>query len=627
MSTNEVSKESETSSSSGKTIWVGVLIVTVVLFSFFSLYWNHVLTYRGGSGLFISWSWLMNNGYLPYRDFFCHAPVLCLLRHSLLLSLFDNHYIIIRAWSVIERVAQGVLIYLVLSRLFTRKVAALPAIVSVIAGSGDRADGLDVYTQEALFFSVICIASAVSVLQKSATRSKLILLAMLSGIAAGCSFFTKQSIGLACVFVAPLVVSVALGRFDGWARARQFLFAYIGGLVLTTGAFGAWLGAHGILTEFVIQAFVTAPKAKASGAFDFVSRFVDRNISLYPFLITGLIGIALTWKKLFKTNEPDPTAAESERIVDWFPTVFVCAAALLTGALLGYNWGPASTILHLIGTVLSQSGMFFTYYGLFLVCVLYSVKWLRKSLSKWEAQAFVYASIGFADTFMVGLSYPFYEAILSPGLAFLLALIFDDLKGKSRALFLTFCFLIISFSVLQRLHWPYFFDSFFESPVSQANKPLTTPKMAGFVLPADMADFIDETTKIIQENSKPDDKIFVYPEGGIFYGLAERHCTTFCMGHNMDTVADSVLEEDAQVLLANPPKVLIFYRTTEKMMADLESVWRKGKPSGNRALMRACEELGKRYRLVKKFPFPNACLGGLEIEVYVRPDKMEPTAK
>jgi len=54
-------------------------------------------------------------------------------------------------------------------------------------------------------------------------------------------------------------------------------------------------------------------------------------------------------------------------------------------------------------------------------------------------------------------------------------------------------------------------------------------------------------------------------------------------------------------------------------MTRLEKLWRMGRPSGNRALMKACEELGRRFRLVKKFSFPHACKDGLVVEVYVNP--------
>lgn len=89
----------------------------------------------------------------------------------------------------------------------------------------------------------------------------------------------------------------------------------------------------------------------------------------------------------------------------------------------------------------------------------------------------------------------------------------------------------------------------------------------------------------------------------------------------MDTTTNALAEKDAQIILDHPPKVLIYYQSSEATMRTLEQRWRKGKPSGNRKIDAVCHELASRYRLVKQFPFPKACGdGGIVVNVYVRPD-------
>lgn len=597
----------------------GAAVVAASLASFFLLYWNHCVTYRGGAGLFIGWSWMINHGYLPYRDFFCHAPVFYLLRGSALLSLFGNHFISMRACGMVERLVLGILIFLILARLFPKRVAALPTIITVVAGSCDCADPLDVYTQEALFFSVCSIACGVAVFDKQVSRSRLILLAALSGVAAGLSLFTKQTIGLACVVAAPVAVSLCLWRLNSLAQARQYFFAYVSGLVLCIAAFVAWLGANGILYHFLMQAFVTGPAAKAGNLGDFVWRFVDRNLQLSYSVAMALGLLALCWKKLIKTYPDQLTAPTSERIVDLLPTAVLAAAALAVGTYFGYQASAASNTFLMLGALLRSICMISTLYGLFALCLFYTMRLWRGTIDRFQAQAFVFASIAFGDTFMVCLSFPFYEAMITPGLALLLALVLNQLSRLKTLIFALFAFIIIGSGPTLKLRLPYYFEDWLESPVAIATKTMQAPQMAGYLLPADMADFLDETTKIIQENSKPDDLIYVYPEGALFYPLAERRCSTFSMGHNMDTVSDGLSEKDAKLLLEHPPKVLVYYRSSDEEMTRLEKLWRMGRPSGNRALMKACEELGRRFRLVKKFSFPHACKDGLVVEVYVNP--------
>lgn len=598
---------------------IGSSIVAFSLLCFFFLYYNNAVSYRGGNGLFIGWSWMINHGYLPYRDFFCHTPVLYLLRGCALLTLFDGQFISFRYAGMLERMVMGVLIFLILSKLFPKKVAVMPALVTMMAGSCDHSDCLCVYTTECIFYSIVCIACGVSAMKQNISRSKLILLAMLSGVAAGCCLFTKQSVGLGCAVAAPVVVSLGLWRLDGIKKAVEFVGAYLVGLIASSGAVLGWMAYNGILNDFLVQCFVTAPAAKATNAGDFFARFYSRTMESVACFGAALLILAFSWKKIIRLGEQPTDQSESAR--DMMPLAAIAAVALTTGTLLGAYWTAASTISVLLGLLVRTTSMFLTFYGLVFLCSVYLVKVIRGTINRWEIQAFIFASIAFADTFMVGLSFPFYEQIIPPGLAIVLAMLAYNLKGWKAFAYSTFCFVVISTSAINKIHYPFLFEDFIESPASQATKTLKAKHMKGFSLPADMADFIDETVEIVAQNTTPNDKIFAYPEGGIFYPLTERHCTTFCMGHNMDTVADSVAEKDAQKLLDDPPKVLIYYRTNENWMKKLEKLWRRGKPSGNRALMNACEELGKRYKLAKKFPFPNACEdGGVVVEVYVRPD-------
>ena len=602
---------------------VGSLLVVASLVFFVLLYWNNCVTYRGGAGLFVGWAWMINHGYLPYRDFFCHAPVFYLLRDAVLLSLFDNHFIALRLCALVERAIGAVVIFLVLSRIFPKRVAALPTIVTVIAGSCDCADVLDVYTQEAIFFSLFSIACGVAVFNEKISRSRLILLAILSGVAAALSLFTKQTVGLACVVAAPVAVCLCLWRLNketGLTQARQYFLSYLLGLTAGIGVFVAWLAANGILYHFLMQAFVTGPAAKAGNPLDFLWRFVDRNGQMSYSVVMSLVLLAICWKKLIRSYPEQLTDPAKEKIIELLPTAAIVAAAIAVGTYFGYHVTPASNTFMMFGTLLRSISMISTLYGLFALSLYYFVCLCRGTIDRFQAQAFVFASIAFGDTFMVCLSFPFYEAMIPPGLALLLALVLNKLPPFKSIIFGLCAFIVIGGGATFKLRMPYYFEDWLESPVSEATKKMQAPQMAGYVLPADMADFLDETTKIIKENSKPDDLIYVYPEGGIFYPLAERRCSTFSFGHNMDTASDSVSENDAKLLLEHPPKVLVYYRSSEESMTRLEKLWRRGKPSGNRALMRTCEELGRRFRLAKKFSFPNACKGGLVVEVYVNPE-------
>jgi len=605
--------------SSGRIVfWTGAIIVAAGLASYFLFYWNHFVGYRAGGGQFIAWSWMMNNGHLPYKDFFCPVPIIYLLRGSILLSLFDDHYISLRACALIERTLMGVLIYVILSKFFPKRVAALPALVTVVTGSSEAADPIDVYTQEALLFSACSIFLVISSCKQNIAARQSILLAVLAGVAAGLSLFTKQTIGFGCAVSAPVAASLCLWRLDGLSQAKRFALSYLTGLVLCIGAFAGGLAMYGILTDFFVQAFIKGPAAKAGHATDFIQRFFDSQTFYTTTVVClGLINLAIFWKKLKQSYQGDLDNPPGENVGNLAATAAVVVAALAFGSYMGYNWGLFSPTVNLVGKLLRGTGTFFTYFGLLALNLLYTYRVYRGTINRWEMQAFVYSSVAFFDATMVCLSFPFYEAVMNPGFALVLALILNKLRGIKLYAFYFFGLVIIGSTLTGRLHCPFLMEDFTESPVSIATQPLKCSQMAGFLLPADMANFLDGTVEIVRDNTKPEDFIYVYPDGSLIYPLTHKLCQTFAMSPNMDTTPNAVAEADAKLLLEHPPKVLVYYRSTDATMKSLEKIWRQGKISGNRKLMEACDQLIKSFRLVKKFPF--ACKDGeIDIEVYVR---------
>lgn len=635
-----------TALSRNRSLLLGGLIVVAGLAAYFLMYWNHFVGYRAGGGQFIAWSWMINHGYLPYKDFFIPAPPFYPIRGAVLLSLFGNHFIATRVAGLVERCLLGLLVYLFLARIVPRKTAVMPALTTVIMGSSDCADPLDVYTQEALLFSIASIFSAASIFHGTTTK-KAGLPALLSGFLAGLAFFTKQTIG-AGSFAAALVAGIlCTGKLNGWKQARDFTLAYGGGFIICTAIFCGWLAANGILGAFIDQAFISGPAAKAGSAWDFIQRFIDKHYAAAPFFIAGILTLAISARSLAtridgpkaaKIKKADDKTADDqtesvepapESPLELLPIALTAIGAVALGGYLGYQWTnpqaakqvvDLATALGLAGGAIRLVAMYFTYYGLIYIGMVNLIRLLRGSMNRTEAQILIFTAVAFADATMVCLSFPFYEAVLTPGLAILLTLLYYRARPARTFIIHSLSFLAISGAVVWKLHLPYFFEDFCESPASKATMPMKTEEMAGFVLPPDMALFLDETTRIVKENSKPEDCIYVFPEGSLLYPLTGRRCPTFSMSHNMDTTNDKVAERDANLLLANPPKVLIYYKCTEATMKTLENRWRRGKKSGLRKLIAACETLASKYKLMRKFPFPDAGGEGLVIEVYVRQD-------
>lgn len=86
----------------------------------------------------------------------------------------------------------------------------------------------------------------------------------------------------------------------------------------------------------------------------------------------------------------------------------------------------------------------------------------------------------------------------------------------------------------------------------------------------------------------------------------------------MDVLNDKFAREEAERLLKNKPAVLV-YIPDAKMLEKQEEIWRFGKPSGNRAIIKACETLAREYIPVRTYNLSF----DKRIYVYVRPDRQQ----
>jgi hypothetical protein len=100
------------------------------------------------------------------------------------------------------------------------------------------------------------------------------------------------------------------------------------------------------------------------------------------------------------------------------------------------------------------------------------------------------------------------------------------------------------------------------------------------------------------------------------YALTDRKFPTFSAVHIIDVLNDKFGREEAARLIKNRPAVLIYIPDPVGLIQQ-EKIWRFGKPSGNRALIKACETLAREYILVSN---QNISLDK-RVYVYVRPDR------
>ncbi len=205
---------------------------------------------------------MINHGILLYKDTFCPVPPFFGFKEAALLAVFGNHLIALRAFGLVDRICLAVLLYAWLTRLFRPRIAALAAIVTTVLGSLDYADTLDVYSQDAMLFSIASALSASYALDKQRSVRATALCAVLSGAFALLCLITKQTVGLGNLVVIPIVVSACLYRLSGVKKARNFLIGYVGAGIVGTSSCALWAAKTGILSDGLAQMFVKGQRPK-----------------------------------------------------------------------------------------------------------------------------------------------------------------------------------------------------------------------------------------------------------------------------------------------------------------------------------------------------------------------------
>ncbi len=585
---------------------IGALAVVAVTLLFFANYFNRFAGLRSGNGTFTAGSaWLA--GILPYRDYYVPSPPLDIMKAAAVLAVFGNKLFALRAFALVDRSLIALVLYLWLARFFRAGHAAMAAVVAIVVSAGDVSDPLVSYSHETVFLAVLSGFVASFALDRGPQR-RAALFGGLSGICAGLCLCTKQTIGPATVLAIPVICAVFLARLDGVRKAAGVAICFLAGCSIPVVALLAWLAKLGVLHDFLQQVFVRGPAAKGLGGNQFLVRSANVAIIMWPILLLGLAACFAAWRAVRRSG-----ADEESRDKDTGKSLIsvIASAAMAIAAGIGASYAGINIL-----PILPKATIYFVLLTSPVLGLSYGWLVLKNTATRRQAQFCLLAGISFVTASMLSLSWPAYEQMVMPGLGFLTAAVLDGAPRWRRAMLFVVCPAILLSQTLTKLNAPEGFEGWIEPPVREATMRSTLPEMSGFLLPPGMVRLIDGTVHIIRDNTAPGDKIFTYPEMTLFYTLSGRMWPTSSGSHNIDVVSDSMAKEEAERLLHDPPKAIVYYREPEDHLREEEINWRKGRRSGNRDIIAAIETLIKNYRQAGTFEGPK---NARTVLVYVRP--------
>lgn len=580
----------------------GACVAVAFTLCFFLLFWNRFAGLRSGVGSYgAGVLWL--KGELPYRDYFSAATPLDSLKAAAVLRIFGDLPIAVRAFGVVERLFLVSVLYFWLARLFSVRHAAIAAMVAMVASAADIADPIASYNHHAIFWAVTAGFCASIALDAQSNR-RLALFSLLSGVAAALSFCTKQTIGAGTIAAIPVVCALFLFRVRGWRITALFLASFIGGLLIPLGALFAWLASIGCVGKFIEQVFVAGPAAKGLQGHPLIIRFAMVARAYLLGVILAVIGIVISIRTMKRSAACDQTAPTTVKQLSW---TLLTAIGPMIAAIAAVRFGFYPDLS------LQKAAIYFAYAFAALIGGYCAVVLLRRKPSRREWQYCLFAAISFVVAATLSLSWPAFEAMTMPGIAFLTAALLHGGRRDGRGTVYVLSVFLIFTVTCAKLIAPFGFADWVEPPVEQATAHSTLPKLSGFLLPPDMVRFVDGTARIVREHSTPADRIYVYPGMGFLFHLFDRRPATSLWEQNIDVVNDVKAAEDADALLKARPAVVIYYREGDDYLEMEDQIWRGGRRSGQHQIIAAIEHVVQQYKLAASF---NA--GGHTVMVYVR---------
>ena len=585
-------------------IAIGAVALPILTLLFLGQYWNHFLAMRTGFGSSLI-AQFMAEGKLPYRDFFLMVPPLQFLKTSLIVNLFGNQLIVPYIFAVIERLALGLLLYFWLIRHFRASDSFFATLVALMMSFGDGADMMTSYNHAPTIIWIVAAGFAVDASLHTRSRSSSLTLALVAGLCAGICFGMKQTLGIGVTLTMPFIVTVLKARKREWRGLGKFLALFTIGWIGPAAGLLLWLQSHGVLRSYLEMTYGSGIQGKGSPA-QILLRPILLTLSRPALLVSVLIGASLVAVYWFasrsKPEPPDERTAfcrtafcrkDTDRQTAFYALLGAGAIglAILTGMLDLDHIGWTRELL--------MKGVIYVVLAVTLAQnIHFALVAFRGPLTQRQESYWILAGVSFAVAFTLCLSWPAFEPMVFPGLAFITAIVlrrFDHVRNYRYATLAFGGFLIYS-QLVGKIETPFVWDGWPDAPVRAATVEMKNPLLRGFRFPKETADFAEHVTEVITTHSTKSDTVYIYPGLVVFYLLADRRPPTFAYDHTMDIGPDWLCRQDARRLLDAKPAVILEYTPPLETIEDKEAVWRGGKPSGQRDLLAAIRTLTVDYK-------------------------------
>ena len=242
--------------------WISA--VTIVLF------YNYLYSFSFlpiTEGWFTVYAKLINNGMIPYRDFYLYLTPFYPLLIAQYIEIFGDSYFVLRSLGFLVTLLITSLLFLILSKRFKPIPAMFTSIICMFYYQSGVAYISYDFTQ---FLTLLTLASLLMLVSIGDIKNedfkyaqfKIILYLFLAGLFASLAFLTKQSNG-SMVLIASGISSIYIVYFNQRSNLKIFTY-YLLGVFIPFVTIFIWLYSENSLTSFFNQIFTDALSAKGT---------------------------------------------------------------------------------------------------------------------------------------------------------------------------------------------------------------------------------------------------------------------------------------------------------------------------------------------------------------------------
>lgn len=615
-------------------------------------------------GWFQDYNNYINDGQVPYRDFYMFIPPGFPYLMALIGKLTNNIFILFRLYGILERLVLITLVYFIIRRLYSNRITFISVLTAGIIYISNIQEVFYGYYQSGLLCAVIILYFAIKLYEN--IDDKPVRYSILMGISIGITFLFKHTTGAILASTISLGIILITWKKD-WRQnlkegIKYIFIAFISSMIVI-GATALIFGYLGALEPFIEQVFLGASsKGSLSTVFlSFIPRMINNDSLLLLSIIIGIFLLSMLRKK----SRPS--------IDNVYKILTLIGLLALAGIFFKIFFMPLFDIriINAMGTKviiffgilillmiyihnsvkLSSKGSGILYYGclsLILVSILlyisrHCIEFADFSLLRANRQNLIYA-LFFAE--FIYMLYLLYTILINKSsenniklIIIIAAWTIMYIHGMSNIVedhgtliafslfigeFLTrntaankiknvtiyvFCLLMFVGTFIQRNNLTYHWWGVNLSPSTyDALYTFDDPKLKGMYSDYDLTSDLNSIYHIVMNNKIDGDTMYTFPHINYFSGSYGLKSPTFAKVHYFDVCADYIAISDAKILKENPPTFIIWQDFPEDVWTLHEEVFRSGERSGQRDIQDAKDYLinSNKYILLGSYDLSGA---------------------